>query len=157
MPLRSLHSQGRLMNNLVIERLTVCEGRVRGDVRIADSQFRYASPQLMEKLLAQHPDLPDHTCVNDHGRTFAAVMNVTSIPHVLEHLVIDLQARAHAQDGGACIDSADEASEPTFVGTTEWVDEARGKARVEVSFTDDLVVLRAFRDASAILNDAMVQ
>ena len=37
-----------------------------------------------------------------------------------------------------------------FVGTTEWLDEARGLARVEVNFTDDLVALRAFRDCRAL-------
>lgn len=137
------------MDNLVIERLTVREGRVQGDVLIADPQFRYSTPQLMSHLLEMHPDLAHHTCVNDHGSTFAAVMNSTSIPHVLEHLVIDLQARTH--------DSPATAHAPTFTGTTEWVDEAHGKARVEVSFTDDLVVLRAFRDASTILNNAMVK
>ena len=44
-----------------------------------------------------------------------------------------------------------------FVGTTEWTDEAAGRARIEVSFLDDLVALRAFRDAIAFLGDAMVR
>ena len=37
------------------------------------------------------------------------------------------------------------------------VDEAAGRARIEVSFLDDLVALRAFRDAIAFLGDAMVR
>ncbi len=49
------------------------------------------------------------------------------------------------------------ALDAVFVGTTEWTDEAAGRARIEVSFLDDLVALRAFRDAIAFLGDAMVR
>ena len=85
--------------------------------------------------------------MNDEGDTFAAVMDHTSIPHLLEHLVIDLQTQA-----------AQEVSDENavFVGTTEWIDEFAGRARIEVSFTDDLVALRAFRDATAFLNASVV-
>ncbi len=48
-------------------------------------------------------------------------------------------------------------SMPCSWATTEWTDEAAGRARIEVSFLDDLVALRAFRDAIAFLGDAMVR
>ncbi len=82
--------------------------------------------------------------MNEEGDTFAAVMDHTSLPHLLEHLVIDMQAQA-VSDANA-----------VFVGTTEWIDEFAGRARIEVSFTDDLVALRAFRDAIAFLNNTVV-
>ena len=44
----------------------------------------------------------------------------------------------------------------TYVGTTQWLDEQRGLARVEVNFTDDLVALRAFKDALCAINEAVV-
>ena len=82
--------------------------------------------------------------MNEEGDTFAAVMDHTSLPHLLEHLVIDMQAQAVSDENAV------------FVGTTEWIDEFAGRARIEVSFTDDLVALRAFRDAIAFLNNTVV-
>ena len=35
---------------------------------------------------------------------------------------------------------------------SEWLDEAAGIARIDVSFADDLVALRAMRDSVAFLN-----
>ena len=43
-----------------------------------------------------------------------------------------------------------------YLGTTEWIDEDAGLARIEVSFTDDLVALRAFLDAAQFLNKAVI-
>lgn len=88
----------------------------------------------------------------------------TSLPHLLEHLVIDFQTRAAVRRGdgaeagsAAAYADAGSALDAVFVGTTEWTDEAAGRARIEVSFLDDLVALRAFRDAIAFLGDAMVR
>ncbi len=111
-------------------------------------------------------------------------MDCTPLPHVLEHLVIDLQTHACVQRGKhgapegespetlgggeertpglACGMSADTPGKRllpgafAFVGTSEWLDEARGLACVEVNFADDLVALRAFRDAARFLNAVVV-
>lgn len=130
---------------LAIERLTVRADRLICDVVVNPAVPRSTSPALAARVCAAHPCLPRHACVNDEGDTFAAVIDHTSLPHLLEHLVIDLQTQA-APPGGDAV----------FVGTTEWTDEFSGRARIEVSFTDDLVALRAFRDATAFLNDAVV-
>lgn len=129
---------------LRIESLTVQPGRIVSEV-IVDSSRRYTTPQLADTLLEEYPTLASHACVNDAGDTFGCVIEHTSVPHLLEHLVIDLQARS----GGRQND--------TFVGTTEWIDEAAGRATVQVSFTDDLVALRAFRDASEKIAAAMLK
>ena len=130
---------------LAIERLTVRADRLVCDVALASGAPHRTSPQLMERVCAAYPHVPRHACVNDEGDTFAAVMNGTSLPHLLEHLVIDLQTQAAAR------------RDAVFVGTTEWTDECAGRARIEVSFIDDLVALRAFRDAIAFLNAAVVR
>lgn len=135
---------------IVIERLTVRSDRVACDVAVAPGAPRCSTPQLAARIRAAFPDVPGHACVNDEGETFAAVMERTSLPHVLEHLVISLQARADAAVSPAASDGT------VFVGTTEWTDEFAGRARVEVSFADDLVALRAFRDATRFLNVAVV-
>lgn len=129
---------------LRIESLTVQPGRIVCEAHV-DPARRYTDSGLAADLLGKNPTLAYHTCVNDVGDVFGDVIEHTAVPHLLEHLVIDLQARS-----GGCLDD-------TFVGTTEWVDEARGKAVVQVSFADDLVALRAFRDAAEKINAAMLQ
>lgn len=144
-------------------------------VSFADAP-RVTSASLMRRVLPAFPMLPQHACVNERGTTFAAVMDCTPLPHLLEHLVVDLQVRSqvaqHAREGAASRSVAPTASrtdayagsaaqaEPTsrerpIVGTSEWADERAGLARIDVSFADDQVALRAFRDAVAFLNETL--
>ena len=132
------------MDALVIERLLVRADRIVCDVSLATDAPRMTTPALAKRVCSAFPQLPHHACVNEKGSTFGAVMDHTSLPHLLEHLVIDEQVRALPD------------SQATFVGTTEWTDVAAGRARIEVSFTDDLVALRAFRDATRFINTTVV-
>ena len=125
----------------------VGEGRIGCDVVFAAQAPRTTDPVLAARVCASFPTLPRHACVNGAGDTFGAVMEATSLPHLLEHLVIDLQTQAAPPD--ASPDTA-------YVGITRWTDENAGRAHIEVSFTDDLVALRAFRDATRFLNEAVV-
>ena len=122
-------------------------GRIGCDVALAAQAPRTTSPQIAARVCASFPNLPRHACVNGAGDTFGAVMEATSLPHLLEHLVIDLQTQAAPPD--ASPDTA-------YVGITRWTDENAGRAHIEVRFTDDLVALRAFRDAARFLNEAVV-
>ena len=115
--------------------LTVC---------LRDGTPRETTPELAAALVRAVPSLPAHACVNDIGPTFAEVIAHTSIPHVLEHLIIDAQVRASAP------------ASPTIVGTTVWLSRGGGRARVEVSYRDDLVALAAVKDALALLNGLLV-
>lgn len=162
------------MPALSVEHVTVRTGRLSVLVRVAAGTPRFSSPDLAARLCERFPTLPFHACVNEVGETFGCVMGSTSLPHVLEHLVIDLQVRASASADApnGCMDSPSASAlgagaapsaqsgpanrAPAFVGTTEWLDQAAGTARIEVSFADDLVALRALRDAADILNRAVV-
>lgn len=127
-----------------IESITVKHDRIVCIVRVEKPYAAYTNKALMERVLSHFPRLGEHTCKNAVGNTFASVMNNTSIPHLFEHLVIDIQVRSSAQPS------------KTFVGTTEWIDEFEQQAHVEVSFTDDLDALRAFCEAKQILNAVMI-
>ena len=120
-------------------------GRLALRVRVAPDMPRNTDARLARALLADRPHLALHTCVNERGSVFGSVIEHTSLPHVLEHLIIDEQVH----DNRSLADS-------TFVGTTEWLDEAAGLARVEVNFTDDLVALQAMRSALSYLNGKVV-
>lgn len=133
------------MDALTVESMVVGRGRLSCDVRLAPGAPRWTTPDLVRRVLRDFPDLVRHACVNGEGDVFGAVIDRTPLPHLLEHLVIDLQIRASSDDAAL------------FAGTTEWLDEEIGTARVQVSFTDDLVALRAFRDATRFLNGCVLR
>lgn len=128
-----------------IEHIAVLADRLAVTVALAPGAPRITTPAVAARASARFPNLVRHACVNEVGDTFGAVIQHTSLPHLLEHLVIDLQTHAMPPNSPA-----------VFVGTTVWVDQKAGRARIEVSFTDDLVALRAFRDALDFLNDVVV-
>lgn len=101
------------------------------------------TPALAKRLVQERPSLSRHSCVNEQGDTFGAVLSCTPLPHVLEHLVIDEQVRSA------------QASDAVYTGTTRWLDESIGVAEVAVSYTDDLVALSSFQTALRILNQIM--
>lgn len=129
---------------LVVERVAVRPGRLSLLVRVSEGYPHYATPQLAAYVSEHYPALAYHTCVNEVGPTFGAVMPTTSLPHLLEHLIIDEQ-----------VNDPETPSNAALLGTTEWRDERAGLARIEVNFSDDFVALRALRSALAFLNRGM--
>lgn len=109
---------------------------------VSDARYAYTDAALIARCLEVYPSLERHACRNGSGPTFAAVMERTSTPHLLEHLVIDAQTRM-ARD-----------AQRVFTGTTQWEDALR--AVVAVSFEDDLSALRAFGQQLAFLNGMLV-
>ncbi|MEG1197142.1 MAG: hypothetical protein RSD38_02045 [Raoultibacter sp.] len=129
---------------LTIERITVAAGRIHCEVSVAQN-CAFTTPELAQRTQIAFPSLSRHACVNDIGDTFGAVIKHTSLPHLLEHLVIDAQTRA-------CPDAT-----KVFLGTTHWLDKTHTKAHIAVNFTDDLVALRAFRDSAEFLNREVIK
>lgn len=129
---------------LEVRSVTVMTGRLVCEVRVAQDHRR-TDGALAAFVAERFPDLPHHACVNDAGPTFGAVMARTSLPHMLEHLSIQLQLQQAAPG-----------DERTFTGTTEWLDEDQGLARIQLSFADDMAALRAFNEAVMFLNDAVL-
>ena len=128
---------------LVIEALRVASDRIVATVRVGDTSRAYTTPQMAQRVVAARPDLPIHTCVNGVGPTFGAVIEHTPLPHLLEHVVVDLQT-------AACSDP-----DRVFTGATRWTDRRVGRAQVEVSYADDIAALQAFRDAVELVNTLM--
>ena len=135
-----------MAEKIALERLSVLPDRIEAEVRVLDPAYRTTSPELIAQVLVQFPTIPFHTCRNEAGPTFSAVMENTSLPHLLEHLVIDIQTRAHAER---------EATDPVFTGTTQWSATMRDVAIVRVSFYDDLIALGAFKQALHFINQEL--
>ena len=137
-----------MAEKIALERLSVLPDRIEAEVRVLDPAYRTTSPELIAQVLVQFPTIPFHTCRNEVGPTFSAVMENTSLPHLLEHLVIDIQTRAHAE-------REDEATDPVFTGTTQRSATMHDVAIVRVSFYDDLIALGAFIQALHFINQEL--
>ncbi|MEC4183587.1 hypothetical protein VJ918_02075 [Adlercreutzia sp. R21] len=129
------------MSLLAVERIAFERDRMVLLVRVPGGAQAHLGPDAAARLREARPFLAGHACLNAEGAPFGAVLERTSLPHVLEHLVIDFQAEA----------TADHRSATTFVGTTEWLNEREGLARVAVNFTDDLIALAALKAACALM------
>ena len=125
---------------IILESLRVEADRIIAMVRVGDVRRANTDAECARDIIRFRPDLPMHACVNGVGPTFGAVVEDTPLPHLLEHVVVDLQVEA-------CPDP-----DFVFTGVTRWVDRRAGRARVEVSYADDLVALAAFRDAVNLIN-----
>ena len=135
----------RCMEPLTIEDVHIQPGKLTLRVRTA-SHARRTSDHLARLVVRDFPDLPQHSCVNPKGPAFASVIADTSVPHLLEHLIIDLQVQEEPPE-----------SQATFAGHTMWLDEAEGIASVTVSFRSDACALRAMAYACSYLNDALAK
>lgn len=126
-----------------VEHVTVRPDRIVVDVRISCERYAYTTPQLVREALARFPFLMEHACVNDRGPTFASVACHTSVPHLLEHMAIEEQVRLAGR------------ASASYVGKTAWSDRRALRARVELSYDDDLVALRCIRTAQEWLNETL--
>ena len=126
---------------LILDRVTVLPDRLVLLVRIPKGQPRYTTPEMAQRARALRPTLAVHACVNEKGATFDSVLDRTSIPHLLEHVMIDIQTERSMR------------ADTVFTGTTAWIDQTKGTARVEVSFESDMGAFAALEAALGVLNE----
>lgn len=97
-------------------------------------------PHLPRRLFQLFPHLEEHKCDNGRGYTFRKECQATEIPHLLEHLIIELQGQALPHT--------------VLKGETQWnwqVD-PRGRFHVYVQYENELLVLGAIRLAEKVIN-----
>lgn len=126
-----------------VEHVTVRPDRVIAEIRIANETCAFTSADIVEAALWHYPHLLEHACVNDCGKTFGAVASHTSVPHLIEHMTIEEQARSSRGE------------RKLFVGKTSWLDRARLLAQVEVSYEEDLSALAALRTAVQLADELL--
>jgi hypothetical protein len=98
------------------------------------------APHLPRSLFRLFPHMARHKCHNGNGYTFRREAMATEVPHLLEHLIIELQAQAQHHE--------------VLKGETQWnwrVD-PRGTFHVHVEYENELLVLAAIRLAERIVN-----
>lgn len=135
--------KGRAVSPIIIEHIRVRPDRVEVLVRIESERFAWTDKSMVDRVLTDYPTLGVHACRNHKGPFFRDVMYRTSVPHLLEHMIVDWQTRK-ATDG-----------ERIFTGTTQWNVEDPLLAQITFSYEDDLVALEALKHCTADLNSVL--
>ncbi|MCI7504371.1 MAG: hypothetical protein MSA55_00035 [Coriobacteriaceae bacterium] len=132
------------MSLLEVRAIRVLSDRMVFNVCFPEERFRLTDGAIAARAAALRPNLPEHACVNPKGNRFRAVMGCTSMPHLLEHCIIDFLV--------------EEAAGPSdsFQGTSRWTDREAGFATIQISMKDDLAVLRAFKRAVRFLEEEVI-
>lgn len=126
----------------VVEILFYDENRVKLVVEMKDPN-RYSTehaPHIPRLLFKLFPHLARHRCDNDNGYTFRKESRSTEIPHLFEHLIIELQGQVQKTQ--------------ILKGETQWnwrVD-PRGRFHVYVDYANEMLVLGAIRLAERVIN-----
>lgn len=126
----------------VVEILFYNSHRVKLVVEMPDPN-RYSTrqaPHIPNVLFKLIPQLTHHKCDNENGYSFKRECQSTEIPHLFEHLIIELQGQAKRSS--------------ILTGETQWnwrVD-PKGRFHVYVDYENELLVLGAIRVAERVIN-----
>lgn len=127
---------------LVVDRVTVEPERVAAVVRVQDGAPLRTSevPGLASAMRALLPGIARHRCESGSSRGILSELDDTELPHLLEHVGLEVMALA--------------GSPRSLSGETEWdfAADGRGVFRVSLGYDDDLVALAALRAATALIN-----
>lgn len=125
-----------------VHSVTVCPDRVEVVVHVEGAETMHTSldEAIAGRALSVLPGLADHRCFNDAGRTFAEEIADTEVPHLFEHVVLELMAEA--------------GSPRSLRGETTWdfKRDGRGVFRVSLEYDDDLVCLGAIKAADRVVH-----
>lgn len=89
-------------------------------------------------------------------------MNQTSVPHLLEHLIIDLQMQSldallSQQENRVFLAIPGLSDDIVITGTTQWDQDDSLLAHVSISFIDDIIALSSCKKALVYLNDLLLK
>lgn len=132
---------------MIVKEITFDQSRkVRLVVEIPDTESYLTShaPNMPRILFRMFPYLAAQRCFNEKGHSFRREALSTEIPHLFEHLLLEIQKQVRIGSTG----------EGPITGDTQWnwrVD-PRGRFHVTVSYDNEIVALAAIRLAERIIN-----
>ncbi|HEY3328785.1 MAG TPA: hypothetical protein VGK19_02095 [Capsulimonadaceae bacterium] len=109
-----------------------------------DAYLTTHAPNMPRILFRMFPYLAAQRCFNDQGNSFRREALATEIPHLFEHLLLEIQKQVRR---GIYADTA-------ISGETEWnwsID-PRGRFHVTVGYDNEIVALASVRLAERIIN-----
>lgn len=100
------------------------------------------APRVPRILFKLFPHMVTQRCHNGAGLSFRREAEATEIPHLFEHLILEIQDQVRRHVG-----------EP-FTGETHWnwTIDPRGRYYVTIDYDDEIVALGAIRLAERVIN-----
>ncbi len=100
------------------------------------------APHIPRILFRMFPHMATQRCHNDAGHSFRREAQATEIPHLFEHLIMEIQNQVRRGIG------------PPFAGETRWnwTTDPRGRFYVTVNYDNEMVALGAIRLAEHVIN-----
>jgi len=130
--------------HLVLEEFEISGSSVSAAVSVSPQNLR-VSEDLAVVLLAMRPTLAEHTCKQQGFGYFGDKLVGTTLPHLVEHLAIDLLVEENTQKAERETEPAPDASRASrasrlgtpkaIAGITRWLDSDRGTMQVKISCT----------------------
>ncbi len=128
--------------------MTVAEVLIYGDnqlklvVKMGDHEAytTHGCPHVVSGVFQLFPYIRRHVCENDFGHTFEDEARTTEVPHLFEHLILEIQSQVQ------CLG--------TLKGETQWdwhID-PRGTFHVHLEFEDEQLALGSIRLAEKIIH-----
>lgn len=128
----------------VTEIIFLSSQRARLVVEIPESDAFTTSeaPRIPRMLFKLFPHMATQRCYNDDGHSFRREAQATEIPHLFEHLIIEIQDQVRRGVGAP------------FSGETQWnwTVDPRGRFYVTVDYDNEVVALAAIRLAERVIN-----
>ena len=128
--------------NIEVKSITVNKSNIVCIVNFPKQKF--SDEYLKNALLKIRPTLKDHKCKNSLSKNFEDILDETSLAHILEHLIIDMQIECATQSG---------ILNQTILGTSEWLDKDLGTAKIKVDYFDDVVAIKCIKDSAKLLSN----
>lgn len=118
--------------------------RARLVVEIPETEIFHTAqaPRMPRILFKLFPHMATQRCHNGAGLSFRREAEATEIPHLFEHLILEIQDQVRRHVG-----------EP-FTGETNWnwTQDPRGRFYVTFNYDDEVVALGAIRLAERVIN-----
>ncbi len=128
----------------VTEIVFLSNQRARLVVEIPDTDALSTSeaPRIPRMLFRMFPHMATQRCYNDDGHSFRREAQATEIPHLFEHLIIEIQDQVRRGVGAP------------FAGETHWnwTVDPRGRFYVTVDYDNEVVALASIRLAERVIN-----
>jgi hypothetical protein len=107
-----------------------------------DSSTTSEQPRIPRILFKLFPHMAAQRCHNDDGYSFRREAQATEIPHLFEHLILEIQDQVRRGVG------------IPFTGETQWnwTIDPRGRFYVSVDYENEVVALASIRLAERIIN-----
>lgn len=112
----------------------------RVDIEIVGPHLR-ATPSLVASLLRSYPTLAQHACYSRGSGLFGDKITAALLPHVLEHLAIELLVQAHPGH--------------VFAGNTAWLNREHRTMRVRLSHQEGADVEAVVKEALVLMNSLL--